>query len=164
MLSGGATGGGLVNIQSGTGTTTVSSNVPGAITVSLSDTEGTGLIVSSSASVTFVHGPPVRFAMSDVADGSVDNTFPITITLEDSFGNLATTSSFDVTLRKSANAGFEDQIVSVTNGQGSATFTHTVPETITLSLLDTAGTSLDVSATQQVTVITGKRCLVPTFP
>ncbi|MDP3725575.1 MAG: hypothetical protein Q8R36_00080 [bacterium] len=53
VTSGSATGGGLVNIVNGVGTTTVNDLVAETVTLSLSDTQSTGLNVSSTQNVVF---------------------------------------------------------------------------------------------------------------
>jgi hypothetical protein len=54
FASGSATGGGLIDIVSGVGTATISNDVTEIVNLSLSDTEGTGLDTSSTASVSFI--------------------------------------------------------------------------------------------------------------
>lgn len=53
VLSGSATGGGLVNIVNGVGTINIQNTVAEAVTISLTDSQATGLNVTSTQSITF---------------------------------------------------------------------------------------------------------------
>ncbi|MBI1999404.1 MAG: hypothetical protein HYS74_01975 [Parcubacteria group bacterium] len=61
IASGSATGGSLVAIVNGTGTREINDSVAETVTLSLSDTEGTGLDVSSTQSVVFGPASAARF-------------------------------------------------------------------------------------------------------
>jgi phosphotransferase system IIA component len=153
VTSGSATGGGLVNIQNGVGTRSINDAVPETVTLSLSDTQGTGLDVSSIQDVVFGAGAATRFVIDDPADGTVDAPITVTVRALDGFGNLATGENRGVTLVASGSAigGF----VNITSGMGSVNVTDQVAQTVTLSLSDTQGTGLDVSSTQTVVFAAG---------
>src|SRR3989344_4420673 len=65
VVSGSATGGGLVNIVNGVGTAQVNDSTAETVTLSLSDTQATGLTVSSTQNVVF--------------SAAVDTTAPSTV-------------------------------------------------------------------------------------
>jgi urease beta subunit len=153
VASGSATGGGLVNIQNGVGTRNITDAVPETVTLSLSDTESTGLNVSSTQTVVFAAGTATRFVIQDPADGTVDAPILVAVRALDQFGNVATGENRGVTLQASGSAfgGF----VNITNGVGTVLIDDQVAETVTLSLLDTELTGLDVSSTQTVVFAPG---------
>jgi hypothetical protein len=148
VTSGSATGGGLVDIQNGSGTRQINDNLPEIVTLSLSDTQGTGLNVSSTQTVTFSAAAATQFVIVDPADGTVDNPILVTVRALDQYGNVATSENRGVTLVASGSA--VGDFVDIYNGIGTVMVYDDVPETVTLSLLDTQGTGLDVSSTQQV--------------
>jgi len=153
VASGSATGDGLVNIQNGAGTRNITDAVPETVTLSLSDTEGTGLNVSSTQTVVFAAGTATRFVIQDPADGTVDAPILVAVRALDQYGNVATGENRGVTLQASGSAfgGF----VNITNGVGTVLIDDQVAETVTLSLLDTELTGLDVSSTQTVVFAPG---------
>lgn len=89
VTSGSATGGGLVNIINGVGTTTISNDVIETVNLSLQDTESTGLDVSSTASVYF--GPGETAALSITAASSTElvagTRLPLVVSRQDRLGN-----------------------------------------------------------------------------
>ena len=88
-VSGSATGGGLVDIVNGVGTRQISDAVPETVTLSLSDTQGTGLNVSSTQTVIITTGTTVRYVIIDPPDGTVDNPILVTVQAQDQFGNVS---------------------------------------------------------------------------
>jgi hypothetical protein len=63
-LSATVANGGLVNITAGTGTVNVDDTVAETVTLSLSDTQGTGLNVSSQQQVTFAAALSLRSGLA----------------------------------------------------------------------------------------------------
>jgi hypothetical protein len=89
VVSGSATGGGLVNIVDGVGTTTISDAVIETVHLSLQDTALTNLDVSSSRDVTF--GPGLTATLSLSASSSTEmvagTLLPLTVSRQDRLGN-----------------------------------------------------------------------------
>ena len=111
VVSGSATGGGLVDIVNGVGTMNISDTVAETVALSLQDTESTGLDVSSVQDVVFGVGAVQRFAISDPGDAAAGVRLQYTVTRKDQFGNLVTAGATAVYLYNSsngANARFYD--------------------------------------------------------
>ena len=128
----------------------------GTWTVTASDNamapDGAAGIADASRAVTVSSAPIVatQFTIIKPSDVLVGTNTTVTIRAEDNNGNLDTTYNNNVTLVVSGSA-VGGGVVTITNGVGTKTITDAVAETVTLSLLDTAGTTLDVSSTQTVT-------------
>jgi hypothetical protein len=150
-MTGSATGGGLVDVAEGTGETFISNGTVELVTLSLQDTQGTGLDVSSTHDVSFGPGAAVQFFIQNPPDGTVGSPVPVTVEARDQFGNVATGESRDVTLVASGSATVSNGgLVDVASGTGSVNVDDTVAETVQLSLSDTEGTGLNVSSVQDV--------------
>jgi hypothetical protein len=150
VLNGSATGGGLVNIVNGIGTKTITDNTAETVTLSLSDTQSTGLSVSSTQNIVFANATvATKFIIIDPADTVVGGSAVITIRAVDNSGNLDTTYQNDVTLVLSGSAT-GGGLVSITNGAGTKTITDSVAETVNLTLTDSQSTGLNVSSTQDI--------------
>jgi hypothetical protein len=119
------------------------------VTLTLTDSQGTGLDVSSTQDVVFGVGGATQFVILDPADGTVDAAITVTVQAQDQFGNLVPTEQRDVTLTASGSATGAG-LVDLVDGVGSLALSNTEPETVTLTLTDTQGTGLDVSSTQDV--------------
>ncbi|MBU1628393.1 hypothetical protein KKB18_13575 [bacterium] len=103
-LSGSATGGGLVNIINGIGTILISDTVAETVTLSLSDTEGTDLDVSSTQDIVFSPGDLDHFVMDEISSPqSASTPFDVTITAKDEYNN--TVVLFTGTVDLSTTAG-----------------------------------------------------------
>jgi urease beta subunit len=149
VTTGSATGGGLVNIQNGSGSLSINDQVAETITLSLSDTEVTGLNVSSIQDVNFAVGGATQFVILDPTDGTVDFWIPVTVQAQNQFGTVVTSENRDVTLLTSGSAT-GGGVVNIENGVGTLNVSNTVPETVNLSLSDTEVTGLTVTSTQNV--------------
>ncbi len=156
--SGSATGDGLVNIIAGVGTIVITDAVPETVTLSLTDTQGTGLNVSSIQDVVFAAGAATRFVILNPVDGSVDNPIQVVVQAQDQFGNVVTGEFRDVTLVVSGSAS-GGGVIDIEEGVGGTFINDVVPETVTLSLLDTQATGLNVSSTQDVVFSVGATAL-----
>ncbi len=91
--TGSATGGGLVTIVNGIGTSTVRDTVAETVTLGLSDTQGTGLNVSSTAAITFEPGPLAKFALNHPGNMNTGTRLGFTLAREDQYGNFVTASN-----------------------------------------------------------------------
>ncbi len=133
VTSGSATGGGLVDIINGVGTKQISDTVPETVHLSLSDTQSTGLNISSTADVVFGVGAVAKFSLNDVVSISAGQRAAYTIIRKDQYGNLVTSGTTTAYLYSSssgANKKFYDAATSgniitsvqIQNGQSSANF------------------------------------------
>ncbi len=93
LKSGSATGGGLVNIVNGVGTTTISDMVAETVHLSLSDTQGTGLDVSSTQDVIFSPGATAQLFLSGVSSTVAGTRGMFAVTRKDQYNNLKTMGS-----------------------------------------------------------------------
>ena len=127
----------------------ISNSEDQTVVLSLTDTEGTGLNVSSTQSVVFGHGVTAEFRIMEPVDGTVPG--PITITVEacDKFCNLVTNEDRDVTLVASGSATGAG-LVDIQGGLGTIEISNTVAETVILTLVDTEGTGLTVESIRDV--------------
>ncbi len=154
VVSGSATGAGLVNIQNGQGSLNIADLVAETVNLSLSDTQSTGKDVSSVQNVIFAVGVPNKFVIIDPADGTVDNPITVTVKAQDAGGNTITTYNNDVSLQVTGSAtGFG--LVDIINGTGVINISDTVSQTVTLSLQDTNSTGLNTTSTQSVLFAAG---------
>ncbi len=89
-----ASGGGLVNIINGVGTTTISDNVVENVHLSLSDTQSTGLIATSTADISFGPGATKNLTITGSTTAMTAGTrLAMTVTRQDRLGNLVTAGS-----------------------------------------------------------------------
>ncbi len=95
LTSGSASGGGLINIINGIGTTTVSDTVAENVHLSLQDSAGTGLNVSSTKDISFGPGETEDLSITTGSTTEIvaGNRLPIAITRQDRLGNLVTNGS-----------------------------------------------------------------------
>ncbi len=110
-VGGSGTGGGLVTIINGVGTSTVSDNIAQAVALGLQDSQSTGLDVSAAANITFVPGAVSQFTLSHPGNMNVDTRLGYTVGREDQFGNPVSASSTVAYLYSnstSTNAAFFD--------------------------------------------------------
>ena len=93
--------------------------------------------------------PAVKFVISNPDDGVINT--PVTITVRALKTNNKVDADYqdDVTLVTSGSAT-GGGLVDIVNGVGAIEINDSVAETVVLSLLDTEGTGLDVSSTQDV--------------
>jgi hypothetical protein len=111
-VGGSGTGGGLVTIIDGIGTSTVSDNIAQTITLSLEDSQLTGLNVSSTAPVIFLPGPVLKFTLNHPGNMNTGTRLGYTIGRQDQFGNSVSLASDTVAYlysnSSSTNAAFFD--------------------------------------------------------
>jgi hypothetical protein len=153
VASGSATGEGIVNIVNGVGTLNISDTVAETVNLSLADTQGTGLDVSSTQSVVFATGPVASFSLNAPANISAGDRAAYTVTRKDQYGNLVTSGATTVYLYSNstgtteafydaASGGSEITSVMVLAGSSSVDFWYFDGEagswTVTASDNDTA--------------------------
>ena len=154
---GSATGDGLVDIVNGVGTKDISDQVAETVNLSLTDSQTTGFDVSSTQDVIFALGAATKFVIIDPTDGTVDAAITVTVQLQDQYGNVVTSGGHendDVTLNADGSATGEG-LVDIANGVGTKDISDQVPETVNLTLTDSAGTGFDVTSTQDVVFALG---------
>ena len=164
VLSGAATfltGSGLVDVQNGVGSAVILDTRAETVALSLRDSQTTGLNIQSTQTVVVVAGAPTQFAIPAVPDTEVGAFAVVKVQILDQHGNLVTFAHDDVTLRVNGSAT-GGGLVSVANGQGSLFVTDSVQETVVLSLTDSQGTGLDVSATAALRFVPPVTVLNPT--
>ncbi len=88
--SGSAIGGGIITITNGVGTANLNDNTSETVSLSLSDSGGTALDVSSTQDVVFATGPTAQFTLNDPGNNTAGNRAGYTVTRKDQFGNLVT--------------------------------------------------------------------------
>ena len=121
----------LVNIINGAGTTTIANTVAETVTLSLTDTQGTGLDVTATTSATFAHGAITQFTLAGPATLNVGDRAAFTTTRKDQYGNPVTsgpdTTVYFYTTSTSSSAVFYDAaidgtvITSAIIGSGAST-------------------------------------------
>ena len=87
-VSGSGTGGGLVTIVNGVGTTTVSDHVAQTVTLGLQDSQSTSLNVGATANVTLFPDTVAQFALNHPGNMNVGSRLGYAVSREDQFGNL----------------------------------------------------------------------------
>jgi len=131
--TGSATGGGVVDIVDGVGTKIISDTATETVTLSLTDSQTTGLDVTSTANIVFSTGEVSQFSLDNPGDSAAGSRTGYTVTRKDQFGNLITTGATTVylyglptaTTKKfydSASGGSVITFVNITDGNSSAQF------------------------------------------
>ncbi|KKL20023.1 hypothetical protein LCGC14_2459610, partial [marine sediment metagenome] len=90
VAGGSATGGGLVDIVSGVGTLSINDTVAETVNLTLTDSEGTGLTVSSTQNVVFSPGAASYLKVTGNASMTAGGSNELTIKAYDANNNLAT--------------------------------------------------------------------------
>lgn len=129
----------------GTSTIMVANPAPGGgIAIATNFTvigRATKLVITGSPYTGTVEAPLAITIQAQKTDNSIDANFNATVTLA-----LQSTTTYATT---------SDNIVSITNGVGTFLLIDHVAETVSLSLLDAASTSLDVTSTGTVAFAAG---------
>ncbi|MEI6378216.1 MAG: YDG domain-containing protein [Candidatus Falkowbacteria bacterium] len=105
VVSGSATGGGLVDIAHGVGTLRIYDTVAETVSSSLSDTQVTGLDATSVQSLVFTPGAVTQLAINNPGDMIAGNRLPYTLTRKDQYGNAVTAGSLTVNLFTGNSSG-----------------------------------------------------------
>ncbi len=131
--TGSATGGGLVNIVNGVGTKSISDTVAETITLSLTDSQGTGLDVSSTQQLAFAPGAVASYSLNDVVNVPAGSRAAYTVSRSDQYNNPVTGGTSTVYLYSSSSGStgkFYDSAadgnlitsINIVNGQSTANF------------------------------------------
>ncbi|MDE2095995.1 MAG: hypothetical protein KGL39_01985 [Patescibacteria group bacterium] len=132
-VSGSATGGGLVNIINGTGTKNIADTVAETVGLSLTDTEGTGLSVTSTAQAVFAPGAVKQFILNHPGSVNAGDRAAYSVSRADQYGNPVTAATSTVYLYSnstSTSKKFYDSAtgsgiitsISISSGTSSAAF------------------------------------------
>ena len=132
-VSGSATGGGVVTITNGVGTTDVSDIKAEDVNLTLTDSGSTGLNVSSSQILTFAPGAVKQFSLIDAGEMAAGTRLAFSVVRKDQYGNLVTSGLTPVYLYSSsvsANKRFYDSAtggsaiteIDILNGTSSSNF------------------------------------------
>ncbi|MFZ3057633.1 MAG: hypothetical protein WA092_01160 [Minisyncoccales bacterium] len=103
--SGDATPGGIVTITNGLGSINVIDLKAETVNLSLEDTAGTGLNVSSTNIINFLPGPTASFIIVGVNDAVAGQRVMYTISRKDQYDNLVTSGNDTVYLYSNATLG-----------------------------------------------------------
>ena len=98
VTNGSATGAGLVDIVNGIGTKDISDTVAETVDLSLSDSQGTGLGVSSTETVSFAPGTVAQLSLDNPGDEAAGTRIGYTVTRKDQYGNAVTAGAMTVYL------------------------------------------------------------------
>ncbi|MDD5569505.1 MAG: hypothetical protein PHG23_03800, partial [Candidatus Pacebacteria bacterium] len=148
-VSGSATGGGLVDIVNGVGTINISDTLAETIGLSLSDSQGTGLDVSSTQNLTFAPGAVANYSLSDVINSVAGERAAYVVSRSDQHGNLVTSGASTIYLYSSSfspakkfyDAATDGNIITsinIADGQSAADFWYydEISGTYTISASD----------------------------
>ena len=123
----------LIDIVNGEGTITLTDTVAETVNLALSDTQGTGLAVTDTASIIWTAGTVTQFTLTDQTSIVAGTSTSYTVTRKDQYGNVVTSGSNLVYLYTSstgAQARFQAtetgtssiSFVTLANGFASTTF------------------------------------------
>ena len=82
------TGTGLIDIVNGIANVTVNNLVAELVLITMADTQGTGLDVTSNQDLLWTPGPAVDIVFTDPPDNTVGNPVTVNLRALDAFGNL----------------------------------------------------------------------------
>ena len=118
--------------------------------------DATASYATDATSASFVIAPAAaaQFVIVDPTDGTVDAAITVTVEAQDQYGNVVTTYTDDVTLAAGGDAT-GGGVVDIAAGVGTLDISDETPETVALSLTDSASTGLTVSSTQDVVFAAG---------
>lgn len=163
-----STNSGVITINNGVGTRSISDTVNETIDLSLNlasgvtqlqNSLGENINISSTQDLYFKWGAPTRFTLVDPADGTVDNPITVTASARDAGNNLVLDYNGSVTIRVNRDAthdaylsGTQQKVLTFDGSTGIVTTNiyDQVAETVNIDLVDSAGTGLNVSSTQSV--------------
>jgi hypothetical protein len=91
-VGGSSSGGGLVTIVNGVGTSTVNDDVAQTVLLGLEDSQSTGLNVSSTANVAFTPGSVAQFVLNHPGNMNANTRLGYTVGRQDQFGNFVSSS------------------------------------------------------------------------
>ena len=121
----------------------------GTWTITVSDgptiTSDTDSVLVSSSSIV-----ATRFIIQPVTNSTVNIPVTVTVRAEDGAGNVDATYNHNVTLHTTGSATGAG-VVTIINGVGTIDINDAVAETITLSLVDSSSTGLNILSTRTLT-------------
>lgn len=121
--SGAPTGGGLVTIINGIGTSTVSDTLAENVSLALQDTQSTGLNVSSTASILFNPGPITKFALNHPGNMNTGTRLGYTVSRKDQYNNPASSGNTVVYLTSNSTSATKAFYNSASGGSQIASTT-----------------------------------------
>ena len=119
---------------------------------------GSELLHASISFLNFVTGASVKFAIESIPTIAVGKFGKVSVNALDQYGNVAFSENRDVEAVASGYA-IGAGTVSIQNGAGFFYITDQTIENVTISLLDSFATGLDVSSTQVVSFVGGLNLL-----
>jgi hypothetical protein len=131
------TGNKIVNVTADliNGLATVSSmtTMSESVQLSLTDSFGSGLDVSSTKNLTFIPDVTTRYIFLETITTSVDNSMTVTLHALDQYNNIAAAEQLDAVVLSTGSVSGEG-VVNIQNGIGSIQIRNTIPENTILSL------------------------------
>ncbi len=154
--SGAPTGGGLVTIINGMGTSTVSDTLAETVSLALQDTQLTGLNVSSTASVVFSAGPATQFSLNHPGNMNTGTRLGYTVSRKDQYNNPTSVSSTVVYLYSNSTSTTKSFFDAATGGNQISSTTIQAGSTSTLFwYYETIGGTYTITASDNSTAPDG---------
>ena len=145
-----------ITLASGIGSTSIRLTKSGLVSLSLADNFATGLQVSSTSTFTYAPASPAKFVLPTATSGTVDAPIIIPVECQDTYGNVVTTYSGSARVVAFGSAIVANSgSVTFSLGVASTSVTYTLPAVVSLGLVDSAATGLDVSSANTATFAPG---------
>lgn len=148
--SGSATGEGLVNIINGIGTAEINDSVAETVTLSLIDTENTGITLGTEKTILFEEPQAVEIVIDTIGNAIQGSPLEIALKVLLNTGNLADTYNGTVDIELTGSAVADTYTVNFINGIASIIINDDVYETIALSFV-AGSTTLNIPAPIEIT-------------
>eukprot|EP00729_Bicosta_minor_P004230 gene4230-26965_t len=153
-----------VTITNGLGEGSISRQYPCDITVTIAAIGG--IDTSPTSTFSIAPGAATKYAITNpgngdpddpTAPGSVDNTVTVTVRAYDQYQNVATGEQRDVTMALTNSAEFQtgSGVLDIINGAATIVIKDDVAETVTMRLVDTGSTGLDVDSEETIRIYWG---------
>ena len=127
----------------------------------MTDDYALGIDVSQLATVVVSPSAEVKFVFQTTQDGSLDHVFQVNVALIDQYGNDVPDNTIMVTVVAQVGTSTQTVAVGLASGIGTANFSFTQAGPVSLSLMDTFATGLDVTATSSFVVNAGLIYIAP---
>jgi len=152
----------VVSIQKGVGFIILRDFIAESSVVSLSDTSSTGYDASATLQLSWRPDVASSLTVSHItASAVVGSNIAVTVRAYDLYGNLAVSENANIFLSAVGTVSTVSMPITMTNGMASTTFTFTVPQQVTLTLVNTTSShdpSLDLP--QSITFFTGPSAVI----
>jgi hypothetical protein len=146
-----ATGGGLVQIVGGIANVLINDSVAETITLSLNDTENTGINLGANKSILFEEPKPIGIIIEPIAQAVQGSPLQVFFRVKMNNGLLSDTYSSSINILLTGNA-IGAGVINFVNGIASITINNDEVETIELSI-DATSTNLKIPEKVLITFI-----------